>query len=100
MTLTLANLAAILAMALATYATRIAGLWLAARIPRSGRIRAGADALPAAVLTAVIAPMALATGPAETGAAVITALAATRLPLLATVAVGVAAIVVLRMLLG
>jgi uncharacterized membrane protein len=63
-------------------------------------MRAALDALPAAVLTAVVAPMALATGPAETAAAVITVLAAMRLPLLATVAVGVVAVGVLRMLLG
>jgi uncharacterized membrane protein len=48
------------------------------------------------VLVAVIAPMALATGWRETVAAAITAVAATRLPLLATIAVGVAAIVLLR----
>jgi uncharacterized membrane protein len=94
------NLLAILSMAVATYAMRIAGLWIVEYIPASGRMRAAIDALPAAVLTAVIAPMALATGPAETAAAVITVLAAMRLPLLATVAVGVVAVAVLRMLLG
>jgi uncharacterized membrane protein len=48
------------------------------------------------VLTAVIAPTALATGWPETLAAAITALAATRLPLLATIAVGVGAVAGLR----
>ena len=52
-----------------------------------------------AVLTAVIAPTALATGPAETIAAAITALAALRLPLLAVIAVGVVSVVALRALL-
>jgi uncharacterized membrane protein len=100
MTVSPDNLLAIGAMALATYATRLLGLWVAEYIPASGRLRAALDALPAAVLTAVVAPMALATGPAETLAAAITVLAATRLPLLATVAVGVVAVGMLRMLLG
>lgn len=100
MSLTAANLLAIFAMAVATYATRAFGLWIANRIPESGRTRAALDALPAAVLTAVVAPMALATGPAETIAAAITLVAALRLPLLATVATGVLAIVALRYVLG
>lgn len=100
MTATAANLMAILAMAIATYATRAAGLWIADHIPASGRTRAALDALPAAVLTAVIAPVALATGPAETAAAAITLIAALRLPLLATVAIGVLAVVALRYVLG
>ena len=99
MSLTAANLLAILAMALATYATRVAGLWIANRVPRSGRAAAALEALPAAVLTAVIAPMALTTGPAETLAAIVTGIAAARLPLLLTIALGVAAVVVLRLVL-
>ena len=100
MTVTLANFLAILAMAVATYATRLGGLWIAEHIPQSGRTRAALDALPAAVLTAVVAPMALATGIAETAAACVTVLAALRLPLLAAVAVGVLAVVLFRFLLG
>lgn len=92
--------AAILAMALVTYATRVAGFALARRLDLSARGRAAFDAIPAAVLTAVIAPTAVATGPAETAAAAVTALAALRLPLLATVAVGAASVVAFRMLLG
>lgn len=94
------NLLAIIAMAVATYAIRLSGLWIAEYIPAGGRTRAALDALPAAVLTAVVAPMALATGLAETLAAAITVLAAMRLPLLATVAIGVVAVGALRMLLG
>ncbi|MGY2047364.1 AzlD family protein [Methylobacterium sp. JK268] len=89
-------LAAILAMAAITYATRIAGLFLAGRLAPTGRARAAFEAIPAAVLTALIAPSALATGWRETCAAALAALAATRLPLLATVAIGVAAVVALR----
>lgn len=89
-------LATILAMALVTYATRLAGVPLAGRLRLGGRGREAFEAIPAAVLVAVVAPTALATGPAETGATVLTALAGLRLPLLATIAVGVVAVVVLR----
>ena len=93
------TLAAILAMALVTYATRVAGLLVAERLALSGRAKAAFDAIPPAVLVAVIAPSALATGWPETLAAALTTLAALRLPLLATVAVGVGAVVALRALL-
>ena len=93
------TLAAILAMAAVTYLTRIAGLFVADRLVVSGRARAAFDAIPPVVLAAVIAPTALATGWAETLAAGIAAIAATRLPLLGTIAVGVAAVVILRALL-
>jgi uncharacterized membrane protein len=92
------SLGAIVAMALVTYATRIAGVFIAHRLVLTGRAKAAFDAIPPAVLVAVIAPSALATGWAETAAALITALAATRLPLLGTIAVGVVAVVVLRSL--
>jgi uncharacterized membrane protein len=94
-----ATLLAILAMAAATYATRIAGLAVGRRIPQSGRARAALDTLPAAVLVAVIAPAAVG-GPAEILATAVTVLAATRLPLLAVVGIGVAAVVILRATLG
>lgn len=96
MTLDPHNLLAILGMAIATYATRLAGLALAGRIQLSPRAQAAFDAIPPAVLVAVIAPSALATGWPETAAALLAALAATRLPLLGVVAVGVAAVVALR----
>lgn len=100
MSLDPANLLAIIAMAVATYGVRACGLWIAGRLPEHGRARAAMEALPPAVLSAVIAPIALATGPAETLAAAVTVLAAFRLPLIATVAVGVAAVVVFRALIG
>ena len=98
MNLDAATLTAILAMALVTYATRVAGLLLAHRLDLTGRAKAAFDAIPPAVLVAVIAPTALTTGWAEAGATVLTAIAATRLPLLATVVLGVVAVVVLRQL--
>ncbi len=90
------TLLAILGMAVATYLTRIAGLFVAGKLRLDGRAKAAFDALPPAVLVAVIAPSALATGWRETLAAGVAALAATRLPLLAVVALGVAAVVALR----
>jgi uncharacterized membrane protein len=92
------NLLAILGMAIATYATRLAGLALAGRLQLSPRAQAAFDAIPPAVLVAVIAPSALAPGWPETVAALLAALAATRLPLLGVVVVGVAAVVALRAL--
>jgi uncharacterized membrane protein len=99
MTLDPVTLATILAMAIVTYATRTAGLVVADRLALSGRAKAAFDAIPPAVLVAVIAPSALATGWPETLAAAVTFAAAMRLPLLATIAVGVAAVVGLRALL-
>ncbi|GGG33368.1 AzlD family protein [Chelatococcus composti] len=94
------TLAAILAMAAVTYLTRIAGIFLVGRLALSGRAKAAFDAIPPAVLVSVIAPTALATGWPETLAAFAAAAVATRLPLLATMAVGVASVVLLRMLAG
>ncbi|HMG51659.1 MAG TPA: AzlD domain-containing protein [Inquilinus sp.] len=90
------TLAAILGMAVVTYLTRISGLFLVGRLRLEGRLKAAFDAAPPAVLTAVIAPMVLATGWPETVAALVTAVAATRLPLLATILVGVVSVVALR----
>ena len=75
------TLLAILAMAVVTYSTRIAGLFVADRLVLTGRAKAAFDAIPPAVLVAVIAPTAL-TRMGEAIAAAITAVAATRLPLL------------------
>jgi uncharacterized membrane protein len=93
------NLAAILAMGIATYLTRISGIFLAERLPRTGRVRVALDALPPAVLTAVVAPAVLA-GPAEMTAGLVTILAAFRLPLIAVVAIGVATTALMRTMLG
>jgi uncharacterized membrane protein len=98
MTLDPITLVTILVMAVITYLTRIAGIFVAGRLALHGRAKAAFDAIPPAVLVAVIAPMALATGWRETLAALLTAVAATRLPLLGTIATGVVAVVVLRAL--
>lgn len=90
------TLLAIAAMAVATVLTRLAGLVLIRHVALGPRMRRALNAIPPAVLMAVIAPTALATGPAETAATMVTALAATRLPLLAAVATGVLTVALLR----
>lgn len=96
MSVDLQVLLALLAMTAATYATRVAGFLMPGRLNLSPRMQAALDAIPAAVLISVIAPSMLATGWRETLASLIAALAATRLPLIAVVGVGVVAIVLLR----
>jgi uncharacterized membrane protein len=93
-------LAAIAGMAAATYFTRFIGYWLVRRTTVSGRLAGALEAVPGAVLIAIIAPMALATGPAETVAALATVLMALRLPLIVAVAGGCLAVVALRAVLG
>lgn len=100
MTVDLDTLLAILAMAAATIATRIAGLVLIRYVTIGENQKRALEAIPPAVLMAVIAPTALVTGPAETIAAAATAVAATKLPLLASVAVGVVSVALLRQVLG
>lgn len=95
-----AALFAILGMAAATYATRIAGLWLVRRLQVRGRAKAALDAVPPAILMAVIAPQAVTGGIAESLAAVVTVLAALRLPLIVAVATGIATVVALRALIA
>lgn len=99
MSLDTTTLLVIACMAVVTYITRIAGLFVADRLVLTGRAKAAFDAIPPAVLVSVIAPTALTTGWAEAIAAAITAIVAFRLPLLATIAVGVASVVVLRNLI-
>jgi uncharacterized membrane protein len=65
----------------------------------SPRITAALNAVPPAVLTAVIAPSVLTAGPAEAIAGAVTLVAAFRLPLLVTVAVGLGVVVTLRSIL-
>jgi uncharacterized membrane protein len=50
-------IAGILAMALATYFTRIAGFWLMAHVPMTVRVRRMLETLPGAIVVATIAPL-------------------------------------------
>jgi uncharacterized membrane protein len=100
MTIDPATLAAIAGMAIVTYVNRLSGLVLVRFVRLDGRTKAALDALPGAILMAVIAPMVLTRGPAESLAAAITVIAALRLPLLAAVGIGVASVVALRHAIG
>ena len=100
MTIDPATLAAIAGMAIVTYINRLSGLFLVRFVRLEGRTKAALDALPAAILMAVIAPMVLTEGPAETAASAITLIAAMRLPMLAAVVIGVASVVAFRHILG
>jgi uncharacterized membrane protein len=94
-------LLAIVLMALATYATRAGGLWLANRFDLSERAGAWLDAIPGAILVSLVAPTVLTGGPAEALAAVAVvavALETGSLPL--SMVSGVVAVVVLRSLAG
>jgi uncharacterized membrane protein len=95
-----AALAAIFAMALATYLTRIAGYWLVRHVTLSKRVQAGLEAVPGAILIALIAPAAFATGMAESAAAAVALVVAMlRWPMLvaliasAAVAAGIRAVI-------
>ena len=95
-----ATILAILGMALATYVTRASGLYLMRGVVVKGRLKAALDALPPAILMAVIAPTILTTGFAESIAAILTAAVAfMRAPLVVTVLTGVISVVLLRMVL-
>jgi uncharacterized membrane protein len=99
MTLDPNTLLLIILMGIATYSTRIAGYWLLRGRKVEGRMKAALDAVPPAILVAVIAPTIFMQGKAEIGAGALTLLAALlRLPLLATILIGMASVVVLRMI--
>lgn len=90
----------IAAGAVVTYLTRVGGLLLLLGSRRiHPRVEAGLDAVPAAVLTTLVAPATIAGGPFEwiaIGAAIIAAL---RGGLIATLIAGAATLILLRNLL-
>lgn len=96
LTLSAPTVVAILGMALVTWACRMTGYALARRIAITGRAKAALEAMPPAILTAIIAPMAFSEGIAEAMAAAVTVIAALRLPTLVAVGLGVATVVLVR----
>ncbi|MDQ3658876.1 MAG: AzlD domain-containing protein [Actinomycetota bacterium] len=91
---------AIALMALATYATRAGGLWLASRLPVSGRTEAWLGYIPGAILVSLVAPVVVSGGLAEALAALAVVIVAIKTGnLLASMLTGVAAIVILRSLM-
>ncbi len=92
-------LAAIVCMGFATYGTRLAGYWLLQGRSIEGRAKAALDAVPPAILVAVIAPTVFLQGPAEMLAGAVTLVAALlRLPLLVVIAMGAASVAVFRLI--
>lgn len=94
------TLITILGMAIVTAATRVSGVWLMRRTVVTGRLAGALEAMPGAVLMAIVAPVAFSSGPAEALAAAITILLAWRAPTLVAVIGGVGSVVLLRFLLG
>ena len=87
----------IVAIALATYGTRIGGYLVLSRFGRlDPRVEAGLDAVPAAVLAALAAPLALTEGWAELIASAVTLACAFRIGMPSTLVIAVATLVALR----
>jgi uncharacterized membrane protein len=87
----------ILSLAAGTYCTRIAGQRMLSRFERlNPRAEAALDAVPAAVITALVAPAVFAAGIADAIAAVITILAALRLSVIPTLLIAAVTVSLLR----
>jgi len=90
----------ILGMAFVTVLTRVSGVWLMRYVQIRGRAAAALEAMPGAVLIAIVAPVALSSGPAEAIAAVITTAMAFRFPTLVAASAGILTVVGLRYLMA
>ena len=87
----------IVALGLGTYATRIGGHLVLSRFDRlNPRLEAALDSVPAAVMTALVAPLTLAAGIAEAAAAAVTIWASLHLPIHAVLVIGAVLVVALR----
>lgn len=91
----------ILAATVATYLTRIGGYLILSRFETvHPRVEAGLNAVPAAVLTTLVAPAMLHAGPAEWIAVIIAGLVALRAGLMAMFLVGAGVLMALRQFMG
>ncbi|RVD64796.1 AzlD family protein [Mesorhizobium sp. M7A.F.Ca.ET.027.03.2.1] len=91
----------IIAGAVATYLTRIGGHLVISRFETiHPRVEAGLNAVPAAVLTTLVAPELLNAGPAEWAALVVTALVSLRGGLMAMFLAGAAVLIIARQFAG
>ena len=91
----------IVAGAVATYLTRIGGHLVLSRFERiHPRVEAGLNAVPAAVLTTLVAPAALSAGPAELAALLVAGLVALRGGMLTMFIAGSATLILLRQVLA
>ena len=96
----LRNVVAILLMASATYLTRTLGYVALRNRKLSPRAMAVLESVPGCVLISVIAPAFVSGRPADLIALALTVAAATRLPMLPTVIIGVTAAGLLRQVLN
>lgn len=86
-------------MALVAFGVRAAGLLLAGHLPQTGVVSRWFKQIPPAILVSMVAPAVLTGGVAEQGAAVVTgAVAALSRNLFLAMALGVAAVWMLRQL--
>ena len=91
----------ILGGALVTYLTRVGGHLVLSRFERiHPRVQAGLDAVPAAVLTTLVAPALINAGPGEWLAIGVAMVAGLRLSLLPTIAIGTGLLIALRFVTG
>ncbi|MFD1988118.1 AzlD family protein [Mesorhizobium newzealandense] len=91
----------IIAAAIATYLTRIGGHLVISRFDNiHPRVEAGLNAVPAAVLTTLVAPELLNAGPAEWAALVVTAVVSLRGGLMAMFLAGTAVLIIARQFVG
>jgi len=87
----------ILALGVGTYGTRISGHLILSRFERlNPRVEAALDAVPIAVITALVAPAVLASGIAEAIAAMVTVAAALRLSIMPTLLIAAVTVSLLR----
>jgi uncharacterized membrane protein len=91
----------IIAGAVLTYLTRVGGHLVLSRFEHvHPRVEAGLNAVPAAVLTTLVAPAAMEGGPVEWTALAVAGLVAVRAGMLAMFLAGTAALIVLRHFFG
>ncbi|MGN6144266.1 MAG: AzlD family protein [Mesorhizobium sp.] len=90
-----------IAAAVATYLTRIGGHLVISRFENiHPRVEAGLNAVPAAVLTTLVAPAMLDAGPAEWAAVIVAALVALRGGLMSMFLAGAVVLIALRQFMG
>ncbi len=91
----------ILGAALATYVTRIGGHLVLSRFEKvHPRVEAGLNAVPAAVLTTLVAPAAMSAGPIELLSLAIAGLVSLRANMLVTFLMAAAVLIGLRQFVG
>lgn len=91
----------ILGAAVATYLTRVGGYLVLSRFETvHPRVEAALNAVPAAVLTTLVAPALMTAGPAEWAALIVTGLVALRGGLMTVFLAGGAVLILLRQFMG